>query len=205
MSGTSRAIAVTAAIAAMVCSLAAEAAFFGVPKALKQQVSRLSVEGPAPAPMAHARFCLQYPDQCRVPRLMFRGGRTTLTPERWAELVRINTEVNRAIRPEPNLRGVAHERWLIGPSTGDCNDYAVTKRAELIKRGWPARNLLLAEVVVPSGEHHLVLVLRTTEGDLVADNLAAGIRPLATPRYRWLRAQSPRNPLFWSSIVGLSA
>lgn len=203
MAGTFRAIALTAAITA-IGSVAAEAAFFGMPKTLKQQAARLSVAGPAPAPMDHTRHCLQYPDQCRAPRKVFRGGRTTLTPERWADLVRINTEVNRAIRPEPNTRGVAHEHWVIAPSAGDCNDYAVTKRAALLERGWPARNLLLAEVVVPSGEHHLVLVLRTTEGDLVADNLAASIRPLGAPRYRWLRAQSPENPQFWSSIARLS-
>ncbi|WP_245431156.1 transglutaminase-like cysteine peptidase [Rhodoplanes roseus] len=176
-----------------------------MPRTLKQQVVRLQFDGPAAAPMAHARFCLQYRDQCKVRRTVFRGGPAKLTAERWAELNRVNTEVNRAIRPEPNTLGVAYERWLIGPSAGDCNDYAVTKRHELIRRGWAARNLLLAEVVVASGEHHLVLVIRTTDGDVVADNLNANIRPLTAPRYRWLRAQSPVNPLFWTAISRLSA
>jgi predicted transglutaminase-like cysteine proteinase len=46
-----------------------------------------------------------------------------------------------------------------GPSSGDCNDYAVTRRHDLIARGWPARSLLLAEVITSWGEHHLVVVV----------------------------------------------
>jgi len=95
---------------------------------------------------------------------------------------------------------VLAEEWLISPDAGDCNDYAVTKRHELLARGWPARLLILAEVVVPSGEHHLVLVVRTNAGDLLLDNLNANIRPLSAARYGWVRAQSPENPKFWSTI-----
>jgi predicted transglutaminase-like cysteine proteinase len=36
--------------------------------------------------------------------------------------------------PERNSEGLAGEKWLIGPSSGDCNDYAVTKRSELLDR-----------------------------------------------------------------------
>jgi predicted transglutaminase-like cysteine proteinase len=201
MSHKARIVAAVAAVVAMGWSISTEAAFFGMPRSLKQQVARLQLDEPARAPMAHTRFCLQYPDECKVKRMVFRGGPTKLTPERWSELSTVNTSVNRGIRPEPNLGGVATERWLIAPSAGDCNDYAVTKRHELIKRGWAARNLLLAEVVVPSGEHHLVLVIRTTEGDLVADNLNANIRPWTAPRYRWVRVQSPKNPLFWTTVA----
>jgi predicted transglutaminase-like cysteine proteinase len=200
-----RVFAVLAACVATGWTFTTEAAFFGMPRALKGQVARLKLDQPAMAPMAHTRFCLRYPEECKVKRMVFRGGPTRLTAERWAELNTVNTAVNQAIQPEPNLGGVATEHWLISPSAGDCNDYPVTKRHDLIKRGWPARNLLLAEVVVPSGEHHLVLVVRTQEGDLIADNLSATIRPWTTPRYRWVRVQSPKNPLFWATVGRLSA
>ena len=52
----------------------------------------------------------------------------------------------------------------------------MTKRHELMARGWPARSLLLAEVVTNWGEHHLVLVVRTRTADLVLDNLDADIK-----------------------------
>lgn len=155
---------------------------------------------PVLAPFAHTRFCLVYPSECRVHEFLFRGGAFALTGYRRAELVRINAEVNHTIGPQHANETVVDEKWLIAPASGDCNDYAVTKRHQLLARGWPARALLLAEVVVPSGEHHLVLVVRTREGDLVADNLASAIRPWTETQYRWVRIQSPTNPLFWWTI-----
>ena len=115
--------------------------------------------------------------------------------------MRINHQVNRAIIPEPNTQGLAAEKWLISPNAGECHDYAVTKRHELIARGWPARNLLLAEVVVASGEHHLVLVVQTNEGDFVADNLNANIRNWTKSPYQWVRVQSATNPMYWSTVT----
>src|SRR5262249_51176327 len=147
---------------------------------------------PSLAPMAFFRFCFRYPDECRKPKLAFRPRKVALTPERWADLVSVSRDVNRAIVPERNLSGGLAEEWLLAAKAGDCNDYAVTKRHELMARGWPARALVLTEVEVPSGEHHLVLVARTAEGDLVLDNLVSAVRPVSKTPYRWVRAQSPR-------------
>lgn len=179
---------------------AANAAFFGMPRTLGAQVHRIQLGEPTLPPVSHTRFCTQYPEQCKPARMVFRGGALKLTAPRWEELVKVNLEVNRAIQWERN-NSLVDERWVIGPKAGDCNDYAVTKRHELLTRGWPARNLLLAEVVVPSGEHHLVLVVRTKDGDFLADNLSATIRQWNQPRYQWVRIQSPRNPAFWSKVA----
>jgi predicted transglutaminase-like cysteine proteinase len=95
--------------------------------------------------------------------------------------------------------------WLIAPARGDCKDYAITKRHELLARGWPSRALLLFEVIVPDGQHHLILVVRTKDADLVLDNLNANIRTLAMtrPQYQWVRMESPQNPKFWSTVRAL--
>jgi predicted transglutaminase-like cysteine proteinase len=168
--------------------------------AAKRRVARIEFGAPALAPMAHTSFCMKYPADCKVQQVMFRGGALELTSERRIELTRVNAEVNHAIQPERMNESVADEKWLIAPAVGDCNDYAVTKRHELLERGWPARDLLLAEVVVPWGEHHLVLVVRTEDGDLVADNLNKGIRAWNKTGYQWVRVQSPANPTFWSAV-----
>jgi predicted transglutaminase-like cysteine proteinase len=81
-----------------------------------------------------------------------------------------------------------------------CNDYAVSKRFELLKRGWPARALLLSEVATDWGEHHLIFVVRTSVGDLVLDNLTPQIRPRTRALYRWVRMQTPKNPNYWASL-----
>ena len=72
--------------------------------------------------------------------------------------------------------------------------------------GWPSRSLLLSEVVVPSGEHHLVLVVHMTDTDqmrdidLVLDNLNANLRPAGITPYKWVRMESPSNPKYWSTV-----
>jgi len=170
------------------------------PRRLEADVDRLNFDGPSLAPMAFMRFCIRNQDDCKVSGLAFRPRPVSLTPARRAELVQVNREVNRAIMPQANVNGVMAEEWLISPSEGDCNDYAVTKRHQLIARGWPARTVLLSEVVTLSGEHHLDTVVRTNSGDLVLDNLTDQIKPWSRTRYRWLRIQTPKNPNYWASI-----
>jgi predicted transglutaminase-like cysteine proteinase len=176
----------------------------GYSRGVNWGLERIQFNTPVLAPFAHTKHCVQYPSECQVHRMAFRGGKLALTPQRLADLTAVNAQVNRSIRPEPNLAGVLGEEWLIAPRTGDCNDYAVTKRHELLSRGWPSRALLLAEVVTHWGEHHLVLVVRTREGDLVADNLNANIRPWFRTQYQWVRIQTPRNPTYWASVGKLS-
>jgi len=122
--------------------------------------------------------------------MVFRGVPVRLTAERWEDLKAVNKTVNAAIIPERNTAGLAGEKWLIGPARGDCNYYAVTKRSELLERGWPTRALLLSDVVTAWGEHYLGLVVRASVGDLVLDNMTPQIRPRAP--YQWVRIQTPR-------------
>ena len=181
-------------------TLPARAAFYSVPHGLEASVARINFDTPSLAPMSFVRFCGQYPQDCKVNRIAFRPRPVELTKARIAELAKVNREVNRAIRPKANTNGVLAEEWLISPDEGDCKDYAVTKRHELLARGWPSRSLLLAEVVVASGEHHVVLVVRTRENDLVLDNLNWNVRPVSQIGYQWVRAQQASNPKFWSMI-----
>jgi predicted transglutaminase-like cysteine proteinase len=192
------------AILGSACSL--RAAPFELSRTFGFQSKSIRFDAPALAPIAYSRFCLQYQDDCEVRRMAFRRPRPeTLNNDRLQDLLAVNRNVNRDITPKADAGGLLDERWRISPSAGACHDYAVTKRHELLERGWPSRSLLLAEVVVPSGEHHLVLVVRTDDGDLVLDNLTAGIRPWARTPYQWVRIQSPSNPNAWATIANASA
>ena len=188
------------AVAAMIAGFQyANAGLLGMPMGLQSAIQHIKFETPTLAPMAYTQFCLRYEDECR-PRMTFRGGPVRLTPERWDDLKEVNKTVNQDIVPERNELGLAGETWLISPARGDCNDYAVTKRHELLDRGWPARALLLSEVVTRSGEHHLVLVVRTKSGDLVLDNMTPQIRLWSRAPYRWVRIQQPTNTRLWAMI-----
>jgi predicted transglutaminase-like cysteine proteinase len=178
----------------------AKAAFVGAPMNLRGAIQYIKFDQPMLPPMAFTMFCLKYENECKPRRMVFRGGRLKLTPERMTQLQDVNQQVNAAIRPEPNLEGLRGEKWLLHPTSGDCNDYAVTKRHELIAKGWPARSVLLSEVVTTWGEHHLVVVVRTVSGDLVLDNLTGHILPWSKKPYRWVRIQTPKNPNYWASL-----
>jgi predicted transglutaminase-like cysteine proteinase len=187
--------------AGLVISQTAEAAFFSYPRALQSHILRIQFSSPTLPPFAHSKFCVQYPTDCEVHHIAFRGGKAKMTLRRWLDLVEVNADVNRDIVPERNEEGLAGEKWLISPASGDCNDYAVTKRHELLQRGWPSRALLLAEVVTTWGEHHLVLVVHTQDGDFVADSLSPHIRTWVNAPYQWVRIQSPANPKYWAAVA----
>jgi len=167
-------------------------------------VEHIRFETPSLAPMAYTQFCLKYPRECRTTR-QFRGGPIKLSADRTNEMTRVNLAVNARIAPQANRQGLAGERWLIDPDRGDCNDYAVTKRHELLTHGWPARALLLSEVVTAGGEHHLVLVVRTRDADLVLDNMTNKIVPWFKTTYRWVRIQMPGASRLWTTLANRSA
>jgi predicted transglutaminase-like cysteine proteinase len=190
----------TATVAIAVGLSPSSTTLFGSSKASVRNLGHIALEDPVLPPIGHSRFCLKYPADCRARGIDFRRRFIAFTSLRQEELNRVNRRINRAIIPTHTAGNGAFEEWLIAPPAGDCNDYAVTKRHELLKRGWPSRALLLSEVVVPSGEHHLVLIVRVKDGDMVLDNLHAQIISAveASRQYRWVRIEMPQNPKFWA-------
>lgn len=168
---------------------------------LEFAATRVQLDEPTLPPFAHTRFCLRFPADCEVRAAAFSDGQVEMTPARLQELLSVNGGVNRTIQPEHKATSVVAASWVIGPRSGDCNDYAVTKRHELLDLGWPSSALLLAEVVTRWGEHHLVLVVRTNLGDFVADNLSPYILEWPAAGYRWVRMQSPEQPGFWFTVA----
>lgn len=195
-------VAVLLAMAAAFGTSVASAAFVGLPSTLADQLPQVRLARPVLPPIGHSQFCLNYPADCEVQDIDLNGGDVTLTPQRWNELNTVNREVNRDIVAEVTPGNDTTDEWLISPPAGDCKDYAITKRHELLARGWPSRALLLAEVIVPSGEHHLILIARVKNLDLVLDNLNENIRQAATTfrRYQWVRMELPQNPKYWMAV-----
>jgi predicted transglutaminase-like cysteine proteinase len=159
---------------------------------------------PALAPFQHVRFCLRYPADCRSDSA--EKDRIELSDQTSELLKRVNRGVNGAMTPTLKTYGTnLEDRWTIAPSRGDCNDYAVTKRHELIADGLPARALRLSVVKTASGTGHLVLVVATTKGDLVLDNLTDSIRSWQNTGYQWLKIQSAVDARFWYAIKPVRA
>lgn len=154
---------------------------------------------PTLAPFQHVRFCLRYPDDCKASENQ--GKEIELDEKTFGLLKRINRSVNLSIAPRSKLYGSnLADSWTIDPVSGDCNDYAVTKRHQLLENGLPSSALRLSVVRTSSGIGHLILIVTTTQGDVVMDNLTDAIRPWQTTDYQWLKIQSGSNPRFWNEI-----
>jgi predicted transglutaminase-like cysteine proteinase len=158
---------------------------------------------PTLAPFQHVRFCLRYPSDCKSDPA--ENERVDLNAETSELLKRVNHNVNTSILPTaksygPNLG----DGWTIGPDMGDCNDYAVTKRHEFLENGLPSKALRLSVVKTASGVGHLVLVVSTTRGDMVLDNLTEVIRPWQNTDYHWLKIQSASDAKFWYEVKPLA-
>jgi predicted transglutaminase-like cysteine proteinase len=154
---------------------------------------------PTLAPFQHVRFCLRYPDDCKSNPT--EDARIDLNAEISDLLRRVNHSVNMLITPTlKNYGPELQDGWTIAPVMGDCNDYAVTKRHELLESGLPAKALRLSVVKTSSGIGHLVLVVVTTKGDVVMDNLTEAIRPWQSTNYHWLKIQSANDARFWYEV-----
>lgn len=158
-------------------------------------VSDLTIAGQAMAantrgPLGYQLMCLKTPAECKG------GGahQVEASPQVLRVMKQVNASVNRHIRPRHD-KGA--DVWTVGASTGDCEDYALTKRHQLIKAGIPASALRIAYVKTRSGEGHAVLVVNTGRVKYVLDNLNAAIRPLSQTGYRLISMQSA-DPKSWS-------
>lgn len=148
------------------------------------------------APMAHVVFCLKSPDDCAASN----GPDTVdLDDAKFNQLVNINTTVNNTIIPKimPGM-----ETWTVSPRYGSCHDYAITKRHQLLAAGWPTRALRIAVAITPEGIGHAILVVRTSDGDLVLDNRTSRIVPWKQANLRWIKIESSENPKLWLELQG---
>ncbi len=149
-----------------------------------------AVAGGKHAPLGYQLMCLKSPDECKG------GGKhqVAATQDVMGTLKRVNRSVNLSIKPR-NDEGA--DVWTAGASSGDCEDYVLTKRRELIRAGIPASSLRIAHVKTRAGVGHAILVVSTAKGKVALDNLTNAIKPLSQTGYRIVSMQGA-NPKSWS-------
>ena len=151
-------------------------------------------------PIGHYEFCLEHQSECTVRSVSPKPVR--LTPPLWNELAAINDAVNLAVAPKTDMElyGV-EEYWAYPTTAGDCEDYVLLKRRDLIEKGWPASALLITVVRQRNGDGHAVLTVRTDRGDLVLDNLEGRIMVWADTDYQYVKRQSEYDSGQWMAIT----
>ena len=150
-------------------------------------------------PVGHYEFCQREPDECR--QKSARSTPVELTRELWAKILDVNNRVNLAVIPLTDMEIWGREElWSYPGKVGDCEDYALEKRRQLIAKGWSPRALLMTVVRQQDGEGHAVLMVRTDRGDLVLDNQVGQVLVWNDTPYQFIKRQSQTDSRKWVGI-----
>jgi len=176
------------------------AGFLGSAEAKEVPPSPFMAEaGLTTRPVGHSEFCKRYPSECRVKSRT--ESRVHLTSARWNALVAVNNAVNWTITPVTDAELFGREEvWVYPETKGDCEDFVLLKRRELIKKGWPVGSLLITVVRQRNGDGHAVLTILTDRGDLVLDNLEPQVKIWTQTDYRYVKRQSEFDAGRWIAI-----
>lgn len=179
----------------LVSALALAAAILATPEALASTWLKTGPE--TSRPYGHVEYCAKNARDCGQ-----RSRTTELPALRLAVLDQVNRQVNKAIKPVSDIRQFGkREHWTTNTKAGDCEDYALAKRAALMRRGFRASDLLLT-MARRKGEAHTVLVVRTRDGDFVLDNLSDEVLPVTRTGLGYVKMQSGRNGGQWVRVTG---
>ena len=126
-----------------------------------------------------------------------------MTPDNWETLARVNSRVNRVIKPVPDQKHFGRVNVWVYPNDGkgDCKAYALVKQRKLIDAGFP-REALLITIVWTKKTGHAVLMARTDKGDYILDNLASRVLLWTETTHDYVKRQSVSDPNAWVYIDG---
>lgn len=135
-------------------------------------------------------FCREHPEECRPVEP------AVLTSDWLPVLQRVNREVNGSITYRAEGKW-DEDVWTLSPKEGDCDDYTVTKRHELIKAGVPRGAMRAAYVLTSKGTDHVFLIVSTVAGDFVLDNETDEVYELNRAMVDRISVQDDANPQRW--------
>ncbi|SDO64877.1 Predicted transglutaminase-like cysteine proteinase [Lutimaribacter pacificus] len=165
-----------------------------VPQAAVADGGFLQARMAMPAPKGAQQICQTYRWACAAQR-----ARTLNSSAELALVLDVNTKVNTTTRAVPDAS--QHRRaelWSLPTSAGgDCEDFALLKKRELVRLGVDPGRLLLATVLDRRRVPHAVLVYRSHKGDLLLDNLTDKVVNWRSSGYVFLRMQNPDSPDQW--------
>jgi predicted transglutaminase-like cysteine proteinase len=150
-------------------------------------------------PIGHYDYCATNPDDCSTRTA--NPTPVTLTRKLWSDMQDVNNAANTMIEPITDMdQWGVEERWSIPVNKGDCEDYVLLKRKQLIAMGVPTSDALITVVRQRNGAGHAVLTVRTDRGDFILDNLEPQILAWNKTSYRYLKRQSDKDASQWISV-----
>ena len=170
------------------------------PERSAERPAFMRVYGPAEPPRGFVEFCQEDPGECMANSSV--EARVPSSSQHVRELDEVNRRVNQSVAPETDLDhyGV-NEYWTLPTDgKGECEDYALLKRHELMQLGWPSSALLMTVVIDENGEGHAVLSARTEAGDFILDNKVNDVRLWTKTPYQFVLRQSYVDPHRWVAL-----
>ena len=151
-------------------------------------------------PIGHYEFCQREPGECAQKTAAQMP--VELTRALWSEIVDVNNAVNVRVTPRTDMDMWGRQELWSYPidGIGDCEDYVLEKRRQLMQLGVPAGNLLVTVARQSNGEGHAVLVVKTSRGEFVLDNIEPRVLAWTDTEYTFLKRQSERNSGVWVQI-----
>lgn len=183
----------------------ASAGLFG-PSVPGQSTMMIEI-GHRAAPRAYYKMCKREPILCEMDQHSGEGRLEAMSDTSWQMVLDLNEEINARIRPRDDLSlfGVS-DFWTRGLRYGDCEDYVIAKKEALIARGIAPENLLYGIIRDDwNGGYHATLILRTTDGDYVLDNLRDRILPWEETGYDFIMRQSGVEAEAWVAVEARGA
>lgn len=164
----------------------------------KPRMAHLEPRKTIPAPTGAASLCQQLSWACRKDSAPQLHGESVLQLAR-----QVNRRINHRVRAIEDLRQYGQDEvWALPTSRGgDCEDFALLKKRELIKAGVRAQDLLIATALDRRRGSHAVLILRTPQGDMVLDNLTDRILRWDQTGYSFIAMQNPDRPSTWVAVL----
>jgi predicted transglutaminase-like cysteine proteinase len=161
---------------------------------------------PVTAPSGFLQMCARDGAACAPPPPAVGAGQMSEK-----DLLKLVRRVNRRVNNSIEFENDQAERWS-RPGTrpgsawqrGDCEDYAIEKRHQLLEAGFPEERLFYAVGYRRAIGLHAVLVARIGGRDLVLDNRTPWVRPYAETAYTWVAHQAPESAHQWRSAMELS-
>ncbi|MCZ8316668.1 transglutaminase-like cysteine peptidase [Phreatobacter sp.] len=175
------------------------------PQQQQRRVASLAAGASTSAPIGWVQFCNENPVDCAQRSPAARS--VTLTSAAFAQLARINVQVNREIQQVTDLELFGVEEYWTYPvdGKGDCEDLVLEKKRRLIALGVPREAMLITVVRDLNGDGHAILTVVTDRGDYVLDNFTNEVKLWHETGYRFIKRQSQTDPNQWVSLNGGAA
>ena len=160
--------------------------------------ANLQTFGRTSIPIGAYQYCVRYQERCKY---AVKSRKLKLTRENWKQLVETNVSINAAVRPvtDMDFYGV-EEFWEIPTKAGDCEDYVLAKKVNLVKAGIPAGAMRVTVVFDENDGGHAVLTVVTDRGDYILDNNTDKVLPWQEAELTYIKRQLPGNLLHWESL-----